>query len=180
MNLEKNKEFTDRIQIYFEGYGKLKDFKCKLYVDESVQTTAQRLGRFLYHMTRATKKEIKRLEHLDINENVECAQDWISKLVVVPKSNGKVCLRLDTRTINTVIKRETYPIPTLNSIIDEIHGYKAFAKFDMREAYTPIELEEESREITNYNTDDGIYHHKLLAFGINNAFEIFHVYKSKI
>ena len=94
-------------------------------------------------MRRAVKEEIKRLEHLDIIEKVEGPQDWISNLVVVPKNNGKVRLYLDARTINTAIKRETYPVPTLDSLIDEIHGSKVFAKLDMREAYTQIELEEE-------------------------------------
>ena len=59
-------KFSDRIQRYFEGNGKLKDFKCKFYVDESVQPIAQRLRCFAYHMRRTVKEEIKRLEHLDI------------------------------------------------------------------------------------------------------------------
>ena len=104
---------------------------------------------------------------------MEGPQDWISNLVLVPKKNGKVHLCLDARTINTAIKKETYPIPTLDSIIDEMHRSKVFAELDMREAYGQIEPEEESRKITNFNTDDGICHHKRLVYGINNAFEKF-------
>lgn len=48
-------------------------------------------------------------------------------------------------------------IPTLNSIIEEIHGQKVFAKLDIREAYTQIELEEESNKNINFNTHDGFY-----------------------
>ena len=54
-----------------------------------------------------------------------------------------------------------------------MHGSKIFAKLDMREAYTQIELDEESRRITNFNTDEGVYRHKRLVYGINNSFEIF-------
>ena len=43
----------------------------------------------------------------------------------------------------------------------------------MREAYTQIEIEEKSRKTTNFITDHGIYCHKRLVYGINNAFEIF-------
>jgi len=75
--------------------------------------------------------------------------------------------------INTAIERETYPIPTLESIIDEMHGAKVFAKLDMKEAYTQLELAENSRNITCFNTEGGIYRHKRLVYGINNSFEIF-------
>ena len=36
---------------------------------------------------------------------------------------------------------------------------KVFAKLDIREAYTQIELGEESRKMTNFNTD-GFYRHE--------------------
>ena len=43
----------------------------------------------------------------------------------------------------------------------------------MKEAYTQLELDVESRKITNFQTDEGVYRHKRLVYGINNSFEIF-------
>ena len=54
-----------------------------------------------------------------------------------------------------------------------MYGSKIFAKLDMREAYTQLELDVESRKITNFQTDDGVYRHKRLVYGINNSFETF-------
>ena len=54
-----------------------------------------------------------------------------------------------------------------------MHGAKIFAKLDMKEAYTQIVLEENSRNITSFNTHEGVYRNKRLVYGINNAFEIF-------
>ena len=48
-----------------------------------------------------------------------------------------------------------------------MQGSKVFAKLDMREAYTPIELEKESRKIANFNTEDGIYLHKRFVYEIS-------------
>lgn len=48
-----------------------------------------------------------------------------------------------------------------------MHGSKVFAKLDMREAYTSIELEKESRKITNFNTEDGNYLHKRFVYEIS-------------
>ena len=93
--------------------------------------------------------------------------------VIVPKANKTVRLCLDARTINKAIKRERYPIPTLHSVIDEMYGSKIFANLDMKEAYTLLELDVESRKVTNFQTDAGVYRHKRLVYGINNSFEIF-------
>ena len=43
----------------------------------------------------------------------------------------------------------------------------------MREAYTQLELDADSRKITNFQTDEGVYRHKRLVYEINNSFEIF-------
>ena len=162
-------EFED----VFKGHGKLKNFECKLYVDEKVTPVAQKLRRYPYHLRKAIKEELKRLEKEDIIEKVNGPQEWISNLVVVQKKHGKIRLCLDARVINTAIKREKHPIPTLDSIIDDMHGAKIFAKLDMKEAYTQIVLEENSRNITSFNTHEGVYRNKRLVYGINNAFEIF-------
>ena len=54
-----------------------------------------------------------------------------------------------------------------------MHGSKVFAKRDMREAYTYIQVEEESQKNTNFYTHDRVHHSKWLVYIIKNAFEIF-------
>ena len=119
----------------FKGREKLKNFTCKLYVNKDIQPIAQKYRRQPYHLRKAIEKEIKRLEAEDVIEKTG-PQEWVSNVVAIPKSNGNVRLCLDARTINTAIQRETYPIPTLESIIDQMHGAKVFSKLDLKEAYT--------------------------------------------
>lgn len=134
---------------------------------------AQKLRRQPYHLRKAIKAEVDRLVAEDVIEKVSGPKEWVSNVVAIPKANGKVRVCLDARVINTAIERETYPIPTLDSIIDQMHGAKIFAKLDMKEAYTQLELDEQSRDITCFHTEQGIYRHKRLVYGINNSFEIF-------
>ena len=47
-------------------------------------------------------------------------QPWISNIAVTPKANGEI--RLDAREINKAIRREKFPIPTLDSLIDSMSG----------------------------------------------------------
>ena len=76
---------------------------------------------------------------------MEGLQDWISNLAVIPKGNGKFRLCLDTLTINTAIKRETYHVPTLDWTNDEKRGSKVFAELDMREAYKEFYIRKKSK-----------------------------------
>ncbi|XP_047143095.1 uncharacterized protein LOC124817283 [Hydra vulgaris] len=108
----------------------------------------------------------KELNILKIAESVnEGSQEWISNFVIVLKANKTVRLCLDARTINKAIKQERYPIPTLDSVIDEMYGSKIFAKLDMKEVYTQlVEMDVESRKIINFQIDERDYRHKRLVY----------------
>ena len=94
-------------------------------------------------------------------------------MVVAPKANGDVRLCLDARLVNTEIEREKHPIPTLESIIDDMNGVVYFSKLDMKETYYQVELDEQSRHLTNFQTLEGLKRYTRLCYGINNAFEQF-------
>ena len=106
-----------------------------------------------YHLQKDIRAELKRLEEADIIEKVEGPQEWISCFVIVTKANKTVRLCLDVRTINKAIKRERYPIPTLDSVIVEMYCSKMFAKLDMKEVYTQLELDVESKK--NHKLSNG-------------------------
>ncbi|XP_057299430.1 uncharacterized protein K02A2.6-like [Hydractinia symbiolongicarpus] len=157
----------------FHGTGTMKDYECKLHVKPDVQPIYQRMRSYHIHLQKQIDSEIIRLEEAGIIESVERPQEWVSNLVATPKSYNSVRLCLDARSINTAIQRETHPIPTLESILDGMHGSKIFSKIDMKEAHTQIMLEEESRKLTNFHTSFGIKRFKRLCYGLNNAFEVF-------
>ena len=64
-------ELIDEFSEIFEGRGKLKDYECKLYVDETVPPVTQKHRRYPYHLRKKIKAELERLEKEDIIERVE-------------------------------------------------------------------------------------------------------------
>ena len=106
-----------------------------------------------YHLRKKINDEIKRLENLDTIDKTYGPQEWVSNLVATPRTNGDVRLCLDARSINQTIKRETFPIPTLDSVLDDMDGSTMFSKIDLKDAYMQVVLEEESRKITNFHTE---------------------------
>jgi len=58
------------------------------------------------------------------------------------------------RRANEAIVRERLPIPTLNKVLESLNGSAVISKLDMRWGFHQIELEQGSRDITGFATDD--------------------------
>ena len=53
-------------------------------------------------------------------------------------------------------------------------GYKYFSVIDLISSYHQLELDEESRQFTTFNTPLGLRRYKVLPYGLSVAPEIFH------
>lgn len=164
---------TNKYKSVFEGEGLLKDYEHKIYVDQSVKPVIQRLRRYPLQLKDKINNELDRLEKLDFIEKANGPSKWVSNMVVVPKKDGNIRLCLDARAVNTSIIRHTHPIPTLESIIDDLHGAKFFSKIDLRQAYCQIMLDEEARDLTTFVTEKGLMRYKRMIYGLTSASEDF-------
>jgi len=70
---------------------------------------------------------------------------------------------------NEAIVRERLPIPTVDEVLESLNGSTVFSKLDLRWGFHQIELEPNSRDITSFATDDGIFRYRRLSFGVNAA-----------
>ena len=157
-----------------EGFGKLKDFKLKIPTDRIVTPVIQSVCRVPYHLGDMLEKKPDELGSLDITEKVNGPTDWLSPVVHVPKNNGKdIRLCVDMGAANTAVKRECFPIPTVDEVIQELNQSCVFSKLDLKMGYFQIELDESSREITTFGTHKGSYRYKTLIMGILCAPEMY-------
>ena len=93
---------------------------------------------------------------------------WVSPLVVAPKPNVDIRVRMDVRRANEAIVWERHPISTIEEILYDLNGSTVFSKLDLKWGFHQVELEEESQEITLV-THRGLYRYKRLMFGILSA-----------
>lgn len=124
-------------------------------------------------MMRRLENELIRLEKLDIIEKVDGPTPWVSPIVLVPKKNRKVRLRVDMRRPNAAIERVRRVTPTIDDIISAVNGSKVFSKLDLNEGHYQLELDCASRFIIKLSTHVGLRQYKRLSFGINSAAEVF-------
>ena len=69
------------------------------------------------------------------------------------------------------ITRTRYPTSTVNDLFVKLNGSKIFTKLDMTPAFHQIELDQDSRFITAFQSDICIKRSKRLIFGLNSAAE---------
>lgn len=157
----------------FHGIGKLNDFQLHLHIDESATPVAQAPRRILFHIRKAVQAKLDELETLGIIEPVKGPTPWVSPLVAVPKPNGDIRICVDMRQANSAIVRERHPIPTVEETLQELHGATIFSKLDLRSGYHQIELHPESRPITTFASQNGLYQYTRLMFGVSSAPDIY-------
>ena len=133
-----------------EGIGKLKDFQLKVPIDPEIPPVAQPIRRVPYHLRDKLSTKLDELVELDIIEKVGEPSSWVSPVVVVPKPSGDIRLCVDMRQAHMAVKRERFPIPTIDEVLQDLNQNKFFSKLDLTSAYHQIELSPESRDITTF------------------------------
>ena len=131
-------ELQHKYKSVFKGTGKLRDYKCQLFLKENAKPVAQKIRRQPFHLRKKIKEKLDELEKKGIIEPVNTPQPWVSNIVVTPKTNGDIRVCLDARELNKETKRETFSIPTLDCLLDDMHDSKVFSKIDLRDAYNQI------------------------------------------
>lgn len=119
------------------------------------------------------KKEIERLESLDVIRPVQFSQ-WAAPIVVVQKANKSIRICGDFKvTVNPQLLIEQYPIPRVEELFHRLQGGKQFSKIDLSDAYLQLELDDESKQLMVITTPFGLFQYQRLPFGVASAPAIF-------
>ena len=119
------------------------------------------------------EKELHRLVEADVIEPVKQASAWVSPIVPVRKSSGKLRLCVDYRELNKSIVRERHSLPTIEEITAELADAQVFSVLDAESGFHQLLLDEDSRPLTTFATHCGLFRFKRLPFGVSCAPEIF-------
>ena len=156
----------------FEGVGCLKD-EIKLHINDEVTPVVHPPRKVPHTVLPKLKKELDRMESLDVIFPIQEPTDWVSSLVIAEKSNGDMRLCLDPKHLNKAIKRQHYPIRTAEEIFGRMKNPRIFSKLDCTSGYWQIKVDEKSSKLLCFNTPFGRYCFKRLPFGVHIASEIF-------
>ncbi|KAK2707402.1 hypothetical protein QYM36_015185 [Artemia franciscana] len=162
------KIMIDQYADVFEGIGQLPGM-CKLTLKEGAVPTVQLPKRVPFGFEKRLKAELDRLEQMKIIEKVTKPTDWVNSVAIVEKANGNLRICLDPVDLNKNLKRPHYLIPTFESITQRCAGAKIFSKLDATSGFWSMMLDDESSDLTTFNTIYGCYKFKRYPFGLNSA-----------
>ena len=105
------------------------------------------------------------------------SQGWIqpssspygSPIIFVKKKDGGIRMCVDYRAVNKITVRNSYPLPRIDDMFDQLSGASLFSCLDLQQAYHQIRLNPADVSKTAFTTPLGLYEYLVLPFGLCNA-----------
>ena len=129
------------------------------------------LSRSPYRMchweTQHLRERIEQLEALGfIRPSVS---PWASPVLFIAKKNGKLRFCVDYRALNKLTVKNRFPLPTMDVLMDKLHGSRIFSKIDLQSAYHQIRIHPNDIEKSAFVTPFGLFEYTVLPFSMCNA-----------
>ena len=100
--------------------------------------------------------------------------EWVSPIVIAPKKvgkDGKQKIRIcqDFRKLNQQTKKDHFPLPFNDVILDKVAGHERYSFLDGFSGYNQVHIREEDQPKTTFTMDWGTFAYRRMPFGLCNA-----------
>ena len=154
------KDYSD----VFEGLGRLPG-KLHLEIDKTIEPVQHTPRKVPIATKEELRQKILSMEKANILKKVDTPTDWISSMVAVKKP-GKLRICICPKDLNKALKRNHYPLPTIEEILPGLAKANVFSVLDAKDGFHQVELDEESSYLTTFWTPFGHYRWLRMPFGI--------------
>ncbi|GBC01529.1 hypothetical protein RclHR1_42110001, partial [Rhizophagus clarus] len=114
-----------------------------------------------------SKNEIVKMEAQGIIR--KSSSPWASPVVIVEKKGGDKRLCIDYQKLNAITKADTYPLPKIDDLLENLRSATWFTTLDLASGYWQVQMSEEDIEKTAFITPIGLYKFLVMPFGLAYA-----------
>ncbi|KAA3473065.1 RNA-directed DNA polymerase (Reverse transcriptase), Ribonuclease H-like protein [Gossypium australe] len=139
-----------------------------LPIREKCKPIQQKLRRMMPNVMLKIKEEVQKqfdVGFLQVFKYLE----WVANIVPVPKKDGKVRICMDYRDLNKTSPKDNFPLPHIDTLVDNTVGYSLFSFMDGFLGYNQIKMHPDDMRKTTFITLWGTFYYKVMPFGLKNA-----------
>ena len=118
------------------------------------------------------EREVKKLLDAQIIVPLRYSKRVVN-LVLVRKKSGEIRICVDFRNLNRSSKKDNYPLPNMEHILQRLTGASRISMIDGFSGYNQISVMPEDKEKTAFTTPWGTFMYAKMPFGLMNAGETF-------
>ena len=140
----------------------------KLNVNPNKKLVQQRRRVFAPKRDQAITDEVTKLLVAGFIREVHYPK-WLANVILVKKANGKWRMCMGFTDLNKACPKDSFPLPTIDQLVDSIAGHKVLTFMDTFSGYNQIRMAKEDQEKTSFITSQGLYCYKVMPFGLKNV-----------
>ena len=145
---------------------------CTMLTEHSIPTGSsipvrQAPYRLPYAHREWVKKEIEAMLKDGVVE--PSMSDWASPIVLIGKKDGGIRFCVDYRKLNVVTQGDAYPMPRVDELLDQLGNSQYMTTLDLARGYWQVPVKQEDQHKTAFTTPYGLYHFKVMPFGLCGA-----------
>ena len=158
----------------------------KILLNDNTKTSIEHQRRLNPVMKEVVRKEVPKLLNTGFIYAISNSS-WVSPVHVVPKKGGFIVIRnekneliptrtvtgwrvcIDYRKLNTATRKDHFPLPFIDQMLDRLAGHHHFCFLDGYPGYNQIAIAPEDQEKTTFTCPFCTFAFRRMPFGLCNA-----------
>lgn len=139
----------------------------RIELKENNKVAKKRPYRVPYNLREEMNNQINILLEADIIQPSN--SEFAAPVMLIRKSSGEYRFVADFRSLNELIRHDSFPLPIISECIDSLQGAKYFSTLDLTSGFFQMMLDPRDTHKTAIITNKGLFEFKRVPFGLSTS-----------
>ena len=99
----------------------------------------------------------------------ESYSPWASPIVLTKKKDGTTRFCVDYRKLNSLTRKDSYPLPNIEDTFQTVAGSEYFCALDLASSYNQVALDDDAKPKSAFTSRQGLFQYNVMPYGLCNA-----------